>query len=313
MSPLRKPIAIYHAAESSLMAWLQSRGWGRALLNSFQAYDAHGCNYMTGTLSFYAVVSLIPLVYIAFWSMTRIIGSSVDVQASLQSMLTQFLLPESADAVMGRAEKLFETNFLIQFGAWWGILAFLWSGMRFYEALHVVLTRAWGGGTSRPFLQRKAWTVLAFIVACTFFSMTMMITASVTTLSQLQNRIPGIALADFEAVILWVLPWLISICMVYLLYKYMPTAYVPWRLALGAAVPVGITWELVKRVFTGIVVDSGVYSGIYGPMAGFVLLLVWIYISSVIVLFGAEYAAAWEKEYYVNGNGGNGPANRLSV
>lgn len=311
MSPLRKPIAAYQAAEDSLKAWLRARGWGRALLESFKAYDRHGCNYMTGTLSFYAVVSLIPLVYFAFWTMTRIIGPTVDVQAVLETMLNQFLLPDSASAVMGRAERLFESDFLFQFGAWWGILAFLWSGMRFYEALHVVLTRAWGGGTSRPFLQRKAWTVLAFIVACMFFSMTMMITAAVTTLSRLQDRFPGFALADFEAAILWVLPWLISICMVYLLYKYMPTAYVPWRLAVGAAIPVGIIWELFKRVFTSIVVDSGVYNGIYGPMAGFVLLLVWIYISSVIVLFGAEYAAAWEKEYYVNGNGGNSGAKQV--
>ncbi len=91
--------------------------------------------------------------------------------------------------------------------------------------------------------------------------------------------------------------------MIYLLYKYMPRAYVPWRLALGAAVPVGITWELVKHWFASIVADTGFFSSIYGPMATLVLLMVWIYVSANIVLFGAEYAAAWEKEYYPD----NGP------
>jgi membrane protein len=303
MSPLRKPIAALSSLTTAVRKWLLARGWGRALLESFKAYEEHGCGYMTSALSFYAVVSLIPLAFIALWSLTRIIGSSAGAQEYLNSMLHQFLLPKAADDVMDQAEVLFETSLLSLFGAWWAIVAFLWSGVRFYEMLHLVLTRAWGGGSSRPFLERKAWTIMAFVVAGLFFGLTMMTTASVTTLSRLEDIIPGIALANFEAVVAWVLPWLFSIAMIYLLYKYMPRAYVPWRLALGAAVPVGITWELVKHWFASIVADTGFFSSIYGPMATLVLLMVWIYASANIVLFGAEYAAAWEKQYYP----GNGP------
>jgi uncharacterized BrkB/YihY/UPF0761 family membrane protein len=82
---------------------------------------------MTSALSFYAVVSLILGVH-AFWSLTLLIGSTSEAQTSLESMLSQFLLPQSAKAVLDQTEKIFATSLLTQLGAWWGILAFLWSG-----------------------------------------------------------------------------------------------------------------------------------------------------------------------------------------
>lgn len=299
MSPLRTPIRLLEKARELIRERLRAHGWGRALIASLKAFDEHGCGHMTSALSFYAVVSLIPLAFIALWTLTKFIGSSAEAQQSLQAMLHQFLLPGAAEEVMQQAEALFQSSLLSLFGAWWAILAFLWSGIRFYESLHVILNRAWGGGSSPPFLQRKTWTINAFLVAGLFFGLTMLTTTAVTALSKLGKQIPGIALADFETVVLWILPWLFSVGMIYLLYKYMPTAQVPWRLALGAAIPVGITWELVKRWFTWIVAKSGFFESIYGStMATLVLLMVWIYASSMIVLFGAEYAAAWEKEYY---------------
>ena len=82
--------------------------------------------------------------------------------------------------------------------------------------------------------------------------------------------------------------------MVFLLYKFMPSTFVPARLAFWTALPVGLLWEATKRIFAELVVGTGIYRGIYGPMAGFVMLMVWVYISAAIILFGAEYAAAWQ-------------------
>ena len=88
----------------------------------------------------------------------------------------------------------------------------------------------------------------------------------------------------------------------------MPNTWVPWRLALAAAVPVGLLWEISKRVFAAYVASRGFYSGVYGPMGSFVLLMVWIYWSSVILLFGAEYAAAWQQEGRKSGRQEESPA-----
>ena len=92
MSPLRKPLAFLSGTVDSVTEWLRARGWGRALLESFRAYSEHGIMYMTSALSFYAIVSLIPLAFIAIWALTIIVGSSGQAQQTLESMLRHPLL-----------------------------------------------------------------------------------------------------------------------------------------------------------------------------------------------------------------------------
>jgi membrane protein len=207
---------------------------------------------------------------------------------------------------MRRVEEIARTGPLVLFGAWWSLLAFIWSGVRFYESLQHVLGTAWGGLAARPFLQRKLWTIAAFVAAALFFGLTVALTAAVTALGSLDSRIPGLEFGALSLRTAGLLPWLFSVAMVFLLYKFMPNTWVPWRLALSAAVPVGLLWEVSKRLFAAFVVSKGFYSGVYGPMGSFVLLMVWIYWSSVILLFGAEYAAAWQREGEPPGNSPGG-------
>ena len=123
-----------------------------------------------------------------------------------------------------------------------------------------------------------------------------MLTTAVVTIDQLDQQLMGFPLHTFWAVVANVLPWLFTVGMVFLLYKFMPNTYVPWQLALGTAIPVGVLWEIMKRIFTSIVVSSTFFRSVYGSMAGFIILLIWVYMSSVLILFGAELGAAWQKE-----------------
>jgi membrane protein len=146
----------------------------------------------------------------------------------------------------------------------------------------------------RPFFQRKLWTILAAVIAALFFGLSLILTTTVITLNRIAPEVLGF---DLHGVWLWVysvLPWLFAVAMMFLVYKFMPNAHVPWRLALAAAIPVGITWELFKRIFTDIMASSNVYTSIYGTMSSVVLLMLWVYGSAVWVLLGAEYAAAWQ-------------------
>lgn len=268
----------------------------RILWRAIEAYDKDGCVYMAAALSFYAMLSLIPMTFVGLWAMTAIVGSSEGAQKALRELLSQHLMPQAVNDLMQRVENIAQAGVSSILGTWWSVLAFVWSGVSFYESLHSTLSTAWGGRQIRPFLQRKLLTLAAFAAAGVFFVLTMYLTAAIIAIDNLDRTVLGVSLHGFWVGLARVLPFMFSIAMFCLLYKFMPNAFVPWRLALATATPIGILWELGKRLFTTYVASRGTYSSIYGPMAGFVLLMVWIYYSSTVILFGAEVGAAWQRE-----------------
>jgi membrane protein len=280
----------------SFRRYLERFRWGRCIFKSLENYNDHGCFILTASLSFYAFISLIPLVILAFYVLATVIGSSSEALKYLEELLDQYLQPDAATILIRRVSAVGEIKLTQLIGAWWSIPAFIWSGVRFYESLHFVLTRAWGGKNVRPFIQRKLWTVIASLGAAVFFGASMVLTTTIITLKQVAAEVLGYSL---EAVWVWIystLPWIFAVAMIFLIYKFMPNTFVPWRLALAAAIPVGILWEVFKRLFTALMASSNIYTSIYGTMSSVVLLMLWVYSSAVWVLLGAEYAAAWQAD-----------------
>jgi membrane protein len=265
----------------------------RILLSALHGYDKHHCLYMAAAISFYAMIALGPLVYLALIALQRFIGSSDQAQAQLLSSLQGFMLPEAAANLVTRISGVTLLGSWASLGTWWAVLALVWAGISFYDVLTAIFTVAWGGGTARLFLARKLRAFMAFLGAGAFFVATIYLTGGIAFVEGLGDKYFGINLDTLSLGIGWLLPYLLSIAVFFLLYKFLPNVHVSWQLALSVAVPVGIIWELSKRLF--VVLGSGFADAFYGPLAWFVLLMVWIYWSSSIVLLGAEIGAAWQR------------------
>jgi membrane protein len=265
----------------------------RVLLDALHGYDRHHCLYMSAAISFYAMISLGPLVYLALVALQRFIGSSEMAQAQLLATLQGFMLPGAAESIVERVSHAALLDSWASIGTWWAILALLWSGISFYDALTGIFTQAWGGGKARLFLARKLRAAGAFVGAGVFFVLTMWLTGGLAFIEGLGDQYLGLDLSDVWKFVAWLLPYLLSIAIFFLLYRFLPNATVSSELALYIAVPVGITWEVSKRLF--VLWGGGFANTFYGPLAWFILLMVWIYWSSNIVLLGAEIGAAWQR------------------
>jgi membrane protein len=92
------------------------------------------------------------------------------------------------------------------------------------------------------------------------------------------------------------LPFLLSIGVFFLVYKFIPPVDVPWRMAFVLGAGAAVAWEILRRLFTVFISSSVLYRDIYGPLSSLMLLLIWVYASSAIILFGAEVGAAWQQE-----------------
>lgn len=73
-------------------------------------------------------------------------------------------------------------------------------------------------------------------------------------------------------------------------YKYMSHIHLPFRKALTGGFVATMSWEILKHIFGFYIVSIKLYSLVYGSIGSLILLMLWIYYSVLVYLFGAEVA-----------------------
>ena len=101
------------------------------------------------------------------------------------------------------------------------------------------------------------------------------------------------AIDTLWAVVARALAWAITMVLFLLLYRWVPNTKVRWSSAFWAALIVATVWEILKAGFVWYL-GTGLpeYELVYGSLATVVALLLWVYLSSLLVLFGAHLTAA---------------------
>ncbi len=87
--------------------------------------------------------------------------------------------------------------------------------------------------------------------------------------------------------------WVVPFIFFYSLYRIIPMGRVPIRAACFSALGITIVWRITSNIFQWYL-GSGLarYEVIFGSLSTIVVLLLWIYISSLILFFGAHLCAA---------------------
>jgi membrane protein len=177
-----------------------------------------------------------------------------------------------------------------------GLVGLLWSATRAFMAIAVHVNRAWTGAEPRGTLERR---LVALGMVGTLAGL-LLLSLLVTTAFRLLPRweIPILdALSAYEKAV-WrlvseLVPWLIAFLVFLALYRWVPSVQVKWSAALWGAVIAASAWEVAKIGFAWYV-SSGLvrYDLVYGSLGTVVALMLWIYVSSWIALFGAHVSAA---------------------
>jgi membrane protein len=245
---------------------------------------------MSAAIAFYTLLSLIPLALLAVSVFGHFVGAEA-VQGRVVAVLRE-AGPGSSDALVGAIRKITQKQ-----GRWFveivGLLGLLWSGMNLVQSLSLFLTQALTGSSGqRTYLRQKLVALAAIAVAGLLFLLSTVFTSVMSSL----NRSSGLAqyVHEVNRPLSWLVFLVVSVLMFFLLYRFLPAASISTRAALVGAAPGAVLWHITRKLFSILVASSTRYGQVYGPLAGVVIFMVWIFYTAMILLFCAEVAAVWE-------------------
>lgn len=261
--------------------WHTAIAFARLLM---QRLKAHTTTVVAGSVAYYALLAIFPAA-IAAISIYGLIADPTDLAMLIESLADR--LP-TATATLIRDELnqvLMESDTGLGIATAIGVVAALYSASAGAKVLITGVNLAYGERETRSFLVVRG---LALMLTVGMIIGIVIVVSGIAVLP----RIVDSSLADFAR---W--PALIVVVVVGLaaLYRIAP-ADAPgrdhpiWEGAFAAAV----VWLAATALFSAGVTAFGRFGATYGALAGVVVLLIWFFLSGLIVLLGAEFNAAIE-------------------
>ncbi len=262
------------------------------LKKTVRDFGTDECMSSAAALSYYTVFSL-PALLVLILMIVGTVMDPADVRGGLARQIESLMGPGAATEVRGLLEKAEQPGG----GALptvLGILAVLFGATGAVIQLQGTLDRVWGvksvAGGIKGFLMKRVFS-LAMILALAFFLLVSLLVS--TVLSAFGTRLEQFGI---PATLLFVLNFVITFAVIAAvfaaMFKVLPDARTSWRdVWIGA----GFTALLfmVGKFLIGFYLGKSNPGEAYGAAGSLALLLVWIYYSSIIVLFGAEFTETW--------------------
>lgn len=246
---------------------------------------------ISAALAFYCAFSLAPLLIISVSIASWIVGADL-AHSYLRSQVTLLFGSQSAQLILAAMDSANSEE-----GVWataLSALMLLIGASTVFAALQAALQQIWGGHDSLPHgwraFVRARLLSFGFILAIGFLLLvSLTLTTALAALrSYVTHRFEGMV-GLFAA-----LDFLISIALgtglVALMYRFLPARRLAWRHVLTGAAVTALLFHL-GRWAIGLYLGKATQPTAYGAAASFAALLLWLYYSAQIFLFGAEFTA----------------------
>ena len=233
-----------------------------------------------GSLTFTTTITLIPLLTVGL-AIFSVFPQFADIQTVVQRWLIDSLMPES----ISRQVLSYVTQFTTKASRLGlaGMAVLVVSALTLVFTLDRAFNAIWGVTQPRPWAQR----MLVYWSALTLGPLLMGL--GIVTMSHVVSVSRGLAQAWPKGLNLafGLLEGSLLVVGVGALFKYLPNVHVRWVHAMAGGLWVTVVLEVARRILTWYLSAMPAYSKVYGALATFPILLVWIYTAWMIVLSGA--------------------------
>lgn len=262
----------------------------RTLILAFKGYNEDKISLRSSALTFYSMLSVVPVAAMAFG-----ISKMVGIDKHLTNYLNQQFAgqKEVLDWIIKFAHSFLE-NTKGGLIAGIGAIILLWSVLQVFANIERSFNAIWqvrkGRNWFRKFSDYMSLLIVAPILLVSSSSATVFIS---TSLERMASEITIIGMISpilffFVKLIPYVLIWFLLT----IIFMVMPNTKVNFKSAFIAGIVAGTAFVFIQWAYIHFQVGMSKYNAIYGSFAALPLFLIWLQISWLIVLFGAELSFA---------------------
>jgi len=270
--------------EKALLEWAANLPYIGVLIRAANKSSKNSDKDMAAGITYYTFLSLFPLI-LGMAALGGFFLKSADVQLRVHDFLIQ-ILPVSSDFVGRIIDSLIKVRGAAGVTS---IVVLLWSGSKMVGALTRGINRALG--LKRPFamfLSSLRYFGLTLIIASVVFLM-MALAPAVEILADLELEMLGERWnAILDVVAGRTASLLLTGTLITAVYWLAPYQRLPWRDLLPGILVATVMIEVGKQLFTLYMKSAAEYSAVYGSVSSIIVLLLWLYFSARVVLYGAE-------------------------
>ncbi len=271
----------------------RSQAWYRILSRSIERFSKERGGEVAASLAYYTLFSLFPF-FLALIAAGGYFLERDQIFHQVQELFIN-LFPGSRDVIANNLQTVLNLRGAVGIV---GLVGLLWSASGMFSSLIYNVNRAWPDTQIRNFLRKRlAGIGIAFLLGG-LVVLSVIATTTLSVLTQIDLQLLGnqiIQRLPYSVGMTRLFSWLLKALVFTGLYLWAPNKKVPIRFAIVGAAVAASGWELATSGFTWYL-TSGIprYELIYGSLGAIVILMFWIYISSLIILYGAHLAAAVE-------------------
>ncbi len=244
------------------------------------------------SIAYYSLLSLFPFLLLAL----SILGG-VTVPYAESSSVLNFVFryfPREFDFVQSQLLNLQESTVKVGIA---GALLLVWASMGVFGAVTSAINHAWGVENQPSFLKHKLVSFIMLAGASTLLLVGLLLASAINIagaswFAHVLARAPV-----FEVLRGLILQWATTglfVSVTALIYYFVPNAKVHFRDVWIGAFMAGFMWRGALALFSLYVRDLSRFS-VHGSIAAVVVFLLYVYLSAVILLYGAEVSAAYAR------------------
>lgn len=254
------------------------------LIQAGRAYSEDHCSLIAAALSYYALLSIFPLMLLLVSEASNFFPTDRLVRS-----ITSFFaadLPVSATVLQSTLREVIQLRGAVTMAS---AIGFFWSAAGVFDMIQLGINRAFRVQRHRPRWRQRLVSLGMITSISALFATSLLITAGI----RLGIHYHLIDRRDALIEIVTTLgSFLISIGVFGLLYRHLPyDTQISWRQVFLGAVIAAILLETAKYIFAWYVTNYALLNLVYGSIGAVIAIMLWSYITAAIMLIGAEIAA----------------------
>ena len=248
--------------------------------------------FLSSGIAFNILINLIPFILLLLALVGTYLYNDQEVLDHIRAYLRN-VAPTLDPKIIGSLMDLIQSRQIV------GILGFaglLWFSTWVFGSLRIALNIVFRVEKSGGMLRGIGVDLLMILLAGILLLVSMILSPVVTFLQGYRGQIPVAIGPTIQWILKYLLPFFLTYCMVFLIYKIIPNKRVHITSALQAALFASLLWELAKHLFAWYVAHLAQYSFFYGSLSTLVIFVFWVFYSSTILVVGGEFAYFLEED-----------------